>query len=167
MLDEVFDLFVTLDASDEQLDFPVLYASGRNGYASEDPQRREGTLEPLFQKIVDHVPPPALDQDAPFSFLVTLLDRDNFLGRILTGRVQSGTVKVNQPIHALDMDGNVIETGRASKIMSFQGLDRVPVDEAKAGDIISLAGLTVATVANTIADPQVCLLYTSPSPRDS
>jgi GTP-binding protein len=155
VLDEVFDLFVTLEANDEQLDFPVLYASGRNGYASEDPQRREGTLEPMFQKIVDHVPPPALDTDAPFSFLVTLLDRDNFLGRVLTGRVQSGTVKVNQPIHALDMDGKVIETGRASKIMAFRGLDRVPVDEARAGDIISLAGLAVATVSNTIADTSV------------
>ncbi|MBV1691575.1 translational GTPase TypA [Novosphingobium sp. G106] len=155
VLDEVFDLFVTLEANDEQLDFPVLYASGRNGYASEDPQRREGTLEPMFQKIVDHVPPPALDADAPFSFLVTLLDRDNFLGRVLTGRVQSGTVKVNQPIHALDMDGKVIETGRASKIMSFRGLERVPVDEAKAGDIISLAGLAVATVSNTICDTAV------------
>jgi GTP-binding protein len=116
---------------------------------------REGTLTPLFQKIVDHVPPPALEVDAPFSFLVTLLDRDNFLGRILTGRVQSGTVKVNQPIHALDMDGKVIETGRASKIMTFQGLDRVPTDEASAGDIISIAGLTVATVSNTIADTSV------------
>ncbi|APL94795.1 GTP-binding protein [Sphingobium sp. TA15] len=155
VLDEVFDLFVTLDATDEQLDFPVLYASGRNGYANEDPSLRSGTLEPLFQKIVDHVPPPALDVDAPFSFLVTLLDRDNFLGRILTGRVNSGTLKVNQPIHAIDADGNVLETGRASKILSFRGLDRVPVEEAKAGDIISLAGLTVATVANTIADPSV------------
>jgi GTP-binding protein len=155
VLDEVFDLFVSLDATDEQLDFPVLYASGRNGYASTDPDRREGTLVPLFQKIVDHVPPPALDVDAPFTFLVTLLDRDNFLGRVLTGRVTSGTVKVNQAIHALDMDGKVIETGRASKIMSFQGLDRVPVDEARAGDIISLAGLSVATVSNTIADTSV------------
>ncbi|MEH3046586.1 translational GTPase TypA [Sphingomonas adhaesiva] len=155
VLDEVFDLFVALEASDEQLDFPVLYASGRNGYASEDMDRREGTLTPLFQKIVDHVPPPALDQDAPFSFLVTLLDRDNFLGRILTGRVQSGVVKLNQPIHALDNQGNVIETGRASKLMSFRGLERVPVEEARAGDIISLAGLTVATVANTIADTSV------------
>ncbi|MCC2978979.1 MULTISPECIES: translational GTPase TypA [unclassified Sphingomonas] len=155
VLDEVFDLFVSLDATDEQLDFPVLYASGRNGYASEDPDRREGTLTPLFQKIVDHVPPPALDVDAPFTFLVTLLDRDNFLGRVLTGRVNSGTVKVNQPIHALDMDGKVIETGRASKIMTFQGLERVPTDEARAGDIISLAGLTVATVSNTIADTSV------------
>jgi len=87
VLDEVFDLFVTLEANDEQLDFPVLYASGRNGYASDDADAREGTLQPLFEKIVEHVPPPALDQDAPFSFLVTLLDRDNFLGRILTGRV--------------------------------------------------------------------------------
>lgn len=155
VLDEVFDLFVSLDANDEQLDFPVLYASGRNGYASEDPDRREGTLTPLFQKIVDHVPPPALDVDAPFTFLVTLLDRDNFLGRVLTGRVTSGKVKVNQAIHALDMDGNVIETGRASKIMTFRGLERVPTEEAQAGDIISLAGLTVATVSNTIADVSV------------
>ena len=155
VLDEVFDLFVSLDATDEQLDFPVLYASGRNGYANENPDLREGTLTPLFQKIVDHVPPPALEVDAPFSFLVTLLDRDNFLGRILTGRVQSGTVKVNQPIHALDMDGKVIETGRASKIMTSQGLDRVPTEEASAGDIISIAGLTVATVSNTIADTSV------------
>ena len=155
VLDEVFDLFVSLEANDEQLDFPVLYASGRNGYASDDMNRREGTLTPLFQKIVDHVPPPALEVDAPFTFLVTLLDRDNFLGRVLTGRVTSGVVKTNQAIHALDADGKVIETGRASKIMSFQGLDRVPVDEAKAGDIISLAGLSVATVANTIADTSV------------
>jgi len=155
VLDEVFDLFVSLEATDEQLDFPVLYASGRNGYANEDPTLREGTLKPLFNKIVEHVPAPKLDVDAPFSFLVTLLDRDNFLGRILTGRVQSGSIKVNQPIHALDVDGNVVEVGRASKLMSFRGLERIPVEEAKAGDIISLAGLTVATVANTIADPSV------------
>jgi GTP-binding protein len=155
VLDEVFDLFVSLEASDEQLDFPVLYASGRNGYASDDPDAREGTLAPLFQKIVEHVPAPKVDEDAPFSFLVTLLDRDNFLGRILTGRVNSGTVKLNQPIHAMDADGNVIETGRASKLMTFRGLERVPVEEAKAGDIISIAGLAIATVANTIADTSV------------
>ena len=155
VLDEVFDLFVSLEASDEQLDFPVLYASGRNGYASEDMHARSGTLVPMFEKIVEHVPPPALDIDAPFTFLVTLLDRDNFLGRVLTGRVTSGTVKVNQAIHALDMDGKVIETGRASKIMAYRGLDRVPVEEARAGDIISLAGLSVATVANTICDTSV------------
>ena len=155
VLDEVFDLFVTLEANDDQLDFPVLFASGRNGYASDDPEVREGTLRPLFEKIVGHVPPPQVDPDAEFKFLVTLLDRDNFLGRILTGRVEQGTVKMNQAIHALDSSGAIIETGRASKIMSFRGLERVPVEEAKAGDIISLAGLTVATVANTIADISV------------
>src|SRR6187402_2042747 len=156
VLDEVFDLFVSLDATDEQLDFPVLYASGRNGYASTDMDAREGTLIPMFETIVSHVPPPAVEvAGVPFTFLVTLLDRDNFLGRILTGRVNSGTVKTNQAIHALDNDGKIVETGRASKIMSFHGLDRVPVDEAKAGDIISLAGLAVATVSNTIADVTV------------
>jgi len=155
VLDEVFDLFVSLEATDEQLDFPVLYASGRNGYASTDENAREGTLTPMFETIVSHVPAPTVDVDAPFTFLVTLLDRDNFLGRILTGRVNSGTVKLNQPIHALDAEGKVVETGRASKIMTFRGLERVPADEAKAGDIISLAGLTVATVSNTIADTSV------------
>ena len=155
VLDEVFDLFVSLDATDEQCDFPVLYASGRNGYANEDPNLREGTLEPMFQKIVDHVPAPDLDEDGPFSFLATLLDRDNFMGRVLTGRVQSGRIKVNDPIRALDSQGNVIEVGRASKLLSFRGLERVPVDEAKAGDIIALAGLEKATVANTIAAPEV------------
>ncbi|MEY3986085.1 MAG: hypothetical protein RLZ59_1530 [Pseudomonadota bacterium] len=155
VLDEVFDLFVSLDATDEQLDFPVLYASGRNGYANTDPSLRDGTLEPMFETIVRHVPEPKADEDGPFKFLVTLLDRDNFLGRILTGRIDSGTLKVNMPIHALDPDGNVIEQGRASKILAFRGLERVPVEEAKAGDIVSIAGLTVATVANTIADTSV------------
>ncbi|WP_226638353.1 translational GTPase TypA [Novosphingobium profundi] len=155
VLNEVFDLFVSLDANDEQLDFPVLYASGRNGYASDDIEAREGTLEPLFKLIRDHVPAPDLDVDAPFSFLATLLDRDNFMGRVLTGRVQSGVVKMNDPIRAMDRQGNVIETGRASKLMTFRGLDRVPVEEARAGDIIALAGLEKATVAHTIADPSV------------
>ena len=155
VLDEVFDLFVNLDANDDQLEFPVLYASGRNGYASDDENAREGDLTPLFQKIVDHVPAPGLDDSGPFTFLATLLDRDNFMGRILTGRIQSGTLKVNQPIHALDSDGKVIETGRATKLLAFRGLERVPVDEAKAGDIVAIAGLTQATVANTIADPSV------------
>ena len=155
VLDEVFDLFVSLDATDEQCDFPVLYASGRNGYCNEDPNLREGTLTPMFETIVRHVPAPEADFDGPFKFLVTLLDRDNFLGRVLTGKVQSGTVKVNQPIHALDGDGKIIETGRASKLLAFRGLERVPVEEARAGDIISIAGLTDATVSNTICDPSV------------
>ncbi|WP_128893128.1 translational GTPase TypA [Erythrobacter sp. HKB08] len=155
VLDEVFDLFVSLDADDDQLDFPVLYASGRDGYAGEEDSVREGDLNPLFQRIVDHVPPPGLDTTGKFTFLATLLDRDNFMGRVLTGRVQSGTIKINDPIHALDRDGKVIETGRATKLMSFRGLERVPVESAQAGDIIALAGLEKATVANTLADPSV------------
>ena len=155
VLDEVFDLFASLDANDDQLEFPSLWASGRDGYASEDENAREGNLEPLFELITKHVPAPGLDTDGPFSFLATLLDRDNFMGRVLTGRVQSGTVNINDPIHALDMDGKVIETGRATKLMSFDGLERVPVERAQAGDIIALAGLEKATVANTIADPSV------------
>ncbi|MEL7774246.1 translational GTPase TypA [Citromicrobium bathyomarinum] len=155
VLDEVFDLFANLDATDEQLEFPSLWASGRDGYASEDENAREGDLQPLFKLIVDHVPPPGLDTDGPFAFLATLLDRDNFMGRVLTGRVQQGKIKVNDPIHALDRDGKVIEVGRATKLMSFDGLDRVPVESAQAGDIIAMAGLEKATVANTIADPAV------------
>ncbi len=155
VLDEVFELFLTLEANDEQLDFPILYASGRGGFASDSPEAREGTLEPLFKTIVSHVPTPGLPEDGPFTFLATLLDRDNFIGRILTGRVQSGTIKVNQPIHAIDMDGKVIETGRASKLLAFRGLERVPVEEARAGDIVAIAGLAQATVANTIADTSV------------
>ena len=155
VLDEVFDLFVALGASDEQLDFPVLFASGRNGYASEDVDAREGTLEPLFKTILSHVKAPVADADAPFSMLVSLLDRDNFVGRILTGRIQSGVVRTNMPIRAIDADGNLVEDGRATRILAFRGLERVAVDEARAGDIISIAGLTTATVANTIADPAV------------
>jgi len=155
VLDEVFELFLTLEANDEQLDFPVLYASGRNGYAGLTDDVRSGDLKPLFETIVSHVPAPSADPDGPFKFLVTLLDRDNFLGRILTGLVFSGSIKTNAPIHALSPDGKVVETGRASKIMAFRGLERVPVDSAGAGDIISIAGLTTATVADTIADPSV------------
>ena len=155
VLDEVFDLFASLDATDEQLDFPSLWASGRDGYASDDENAREGTLDPLFELITSHVPSPGLDTSGPFSFLATLLDRDNFMGRVLTGRVQSGTLKVNDPIHAIDVDGSVVEAGRATKLMSFDGLERVPVETAQAGDIIALAGLEKATVANTICDPSV------------
>jgi GTP-binding protein len=157
VLDEVFDLFVALDADDDQLDFPVLYASGRQGYASEDQDAREGTLDPLFKTIVTHVPEPGLDPDADFAMIATLLDRDNFLGRILTGRIESGRLEVGMPIRALDVFGNVVESGRATKVFAFQGLERVPVLHAQAGDIVAIAGLTHATVSNTIADPVVTI----------
>jgi GTP-binding protein len=155
VLDEVFDLFVSLDASEEQLDFPVLFASGRSGYASESSHARCGDLTPLFERIVAHVPPPAADPDGPFRMLVSLLDRDNFVGRVLTGRVASGRLRVNAPIRALAPDGALVEEGRASKLFGFRGLERVPLEEAQAGDIVAIAGLTQATMASTIAEPGV------------
>ncbi len=154
VLDEVFELFLNLDASDDQLDFQTLYASGRAGYAGREDSVREGDLTPLFDTIVSHVPAPRVDA-GPFRMLATLLDRDPFLGRILTGRVESGTVRVNDPIRSLDVAGNLVEDGRATKLFAFRGLERVPVDEAEAGDIIAIAGLLKATVSNTIADPAV------------
>jgi GTP-binding protein len=153
VLDECFELFLTLEANDEQLDFPVLYASGRAGYAGLTDDVRSGDLTPMFETIVSHVPAPKLDVDGPFKMLATLLDRDPFLGRILTGRIESGRLDVNMPIRALDVDGNAVEEGRATKVFAFRGLERVPVESAQAGDIVAIAGLTKATVSNTIADP--------------
>ena len=155
VLDEVFELFLNLEANDEQLDFPTLYASGRAGYAGRDDSVREGDLTPLFEAIVSHVPSPNLNPDGEFKMLATLLDRDPFLGRILTGRIESGRLDVNMPIKAIDVDGNRVEEGRATKVFAFRGLERVPVDSAQAGDIVAIAGLVTATVSNTIADPAV------------
>src|SRR5687768_12883429 len=155
VLDEVFELFLNLEANDEQLDFPTLYASGRAGYAGTSDDVRDGDLTPMFETIVRHVPAPGLDPDGEFKMLATLLDRDAFLGRILTGRIESGRLTMNMPIKALDVDGNLVEEGRATKIFAFRGLDRVPVEEAEAGEIVAIAGLIKATVSNTFAEPQV------------
>src|SRR5918998_4674539 len=155
VLDEVFELFLSLDANDEQLDFPTLYASGRAGYSGASDDVRSGDLTPMFETIVSHVPPPRLDAEGPFKMLATLLDRDPFLGRILTGRIESGTLEINMPIRAIDVDGNAVEEGRATKGFAFRGLERVSVESAEAGDIIAIAGLTKATVSNTIAEPAV------------
>ncbi len=155
VLDEVFELFLSLDASDEQLDFPTLYASGRAGYAGLSDDVRLGDLTPMFETIVGHVPPPDADPDGPFRMLATLLDRDNFVGRVLTGRIASGKLVLNMPIKALDDEGNVVEEGRATRIMAFRGLERVAVEEAGAGDIVAIAGLTRATVSNSIVEPSV------------
>jgi GTP-binding protein len=155
VLDEVFELFLNLEANDDQLDFPTLYASGRAGYAGTSDDVRSGDLTPLFETIVAHVPPPGLDPTQEFKMLATLLDRDAFLGRILTGRIESGRLTMNMPIKALDVEGNVVEEGRATKIFAFRGLERVPVEEADAGEIVAIAGLVKATVSNTFAEPAV------------
>ena len=154
--EEVFDLFAALDANDEQLDFPLLYASGRDGWAGAAPDANGDGLQPMFELITKHVPSPDVgSEDAPFTLLATTLEADPYLGRILTGRIQSGVVEANMPIKALSRDGKVIEQGRVSKILVFRDLKRQPVDRAEAGDIVALAGLTKATVADTLCDPEV------------
>jgi GTP-binding protein len=154
--DEVFDLFASLDASNEQLDFPTLFASGRNGWATTDLENgaRE-TLTPLFELIRDHVPAPKVEEDLPFTMLATTLEANPYLGRILTGRIQTGSVKVNMSVKSMSRDGKLVENARISKVLAFRGLERVPVDEAHAGDIVALAGLTNTTVADTICAPEV------------
>ena len=166
VLDEVFELFLNLEATDEQLDFPTLYASGRAGYAGREDSVRDGDLTPLFETIVSHVPAPGLNPDAEFKMLATLLDRDAFLGRILTGRIESGRLTTNMPIKAIDLEGNVVEEGRATKVFAFRGLERVPVESAEAGEIVAIAGLIKATVSNTFADPSVTEPVTSARPID-
>ncbi len=157
--EEVFDLFAALDASDEQLDFPTLYASGRDGWAITDLDDERQNLSPLFNLIMQHVPVPRPvsedTADKPFAMLASLLERDQFLGRVLTGRIEQGTVRTGMNVRALNRHGKVVEQGRINKLFSFRGLDRVPVEEAHAGDIVAIAGLAEATVSDTLADLQV------------
>jgi GTP-binding protein len=149
---EIFDLFSALDATEEQLDFPTLFASGRNGWAKINMDDEAVDLAPLFDLIERHVPAPKVDPDSPFTMLATILEANPYLGRLLTGRIQTGTVRVNMPVKGMSRDGTLIEQGRITKILSFRGLERVPVEEASAGDIIAVAGLSKATVADTLAD---------------
>jgi len=155
VLNEIFDLFVSLDANDEQLDFPVLYASGRDGWCNTDLNGERKNLHPLLDLVMEYVPAPKVDVDAPFTMLATLLSADPFLGRVLTGKVYSGRPKVNQAVKAIDLDGNVVETFRLTKLFAYQGIERVPVTEAVAGDIIVVAGMVKTSVADTICDPAV------------
>jgi len=153
-LDEVFDLFASLDADDEQLDFPSLYASGRSGWCDAVLDGPRQDLSALFDKVMEHVPAPkqVAKRDEPFSMLATTLGSDPFIGRMLTGRVESGTLKVGTTVNALSRTGERIEQFRVSKIMAFRGLSQQPIEFAEAGDIVSLAGMTKATVADTLAD---------------
>ena len=156
VLDETFDLFAALDATEEQLEFPVLYASSKEGWAVQELDDARSDMAPLFDLIVDHVPAPKVDSsDEPFRMLATTLEANPFLGRILTGRIQSGRLTPNMAIKALGMDGSQLETGRATKILAFRGLERQPIESAEAGDIVAIAGLTQATVADTLCAPDV------------
>ncbi|CAK6513754.1 translational GTPase TypA [Rickettsia helvetica] len=162
VIDEVFELFVALEANNDQLDFPIVYASGRAGKASLTFDDKINPLDnladdlaPLFDLIVQHVPKPVADDKAPFSMLVTTREYNSFFGRVLTGRVQSGTVKINQNVKVLNRENKVLETGRITKILAFRGLERIAIDEATAGDIIAVAGVENANVADTICSPEV------------
>ncbi len=151
--DEVFDLFANLGASDEQLDFPMLFASGRQGWADDSMDGPRQNLDAMFDLIIRHVPAPAVDATAPFAMNAAILEYDNFLGRILTGRIEQGVARVNMPVKVLRADGTQVETGRLTKLLTFRGLERIPVDEAQAGDIIAIAGLSDSTIPDTICDP--------------
>ncbi|MGR3434314.1 MAG: GTP-binding protein, partial [Shimia sp.] len=156
-LDECFDLFASLDATDEQLDFPTLYASGRNGWADAELDGPRKDLSALFDLVVAHVPAPRQQsrKDEPFQMLATTLGSDPFIGRVLTGRVESGTLRTGDTLKALARDGSRIEQFRVTKILAFRGLAQQPIDEAIAGDIVTLAGMTKATVADSLVDPSV------------
>jgi len=154
VINEVFDLFADLGATDEQLDFPILYGSAKEGWMSTQYENPTSDMDELFDLVVKHVEPPVVEE-GPFRFLATTISADNFLGRILTGRVTSGSVKPNQSFKAIDREGNLVEQGRFSKVLAFRGLERTPIDVAEAGDIVSLAGMTKATVADTLCDASV------------
>ena len=155
VLNEVFDLFAALDATDEQLDFPILYGSAKQGWmaTSLDGSHDDG-MKPLFDLVLRHVRPPVVES-GPFRLLGTILEANPYLGRIVTGRITSGSVKPNQQVKVLDHDGRLIESGRITKVLAFRGLERTAVEEASAGDIVAIAGLPNATVAMTICDPLV------------
>ncbi|MBR2657625.1 MAG: translational GTPase TypA [Loktanella sp.] len=156
-VDDVFDLFAALEASDEQLDFPVMYASGRAGWCDEQLDGPRKDLSALFDKVLEHVPMPAQisRREEPFQMLATTLSADPFIGRILTGRVEAGTLRAGETVKALSRDGDKIEQFRVSKILAFRGLGQQPIDVAEAGDIVTLAGMTKATVADTICDMSI------------
>ncbi len=155
VINEVFDLFAALDASEEQLDFPILYGSAKQGWMATTLEgSHDDGMQPLFDLILSHVKPPVVEE-GEFRLLGTILEANPYLGRIITGRVSSGTVKPNQSVKVLDHTGKLIETGRITKVLAFRGIERTAVDEAEAGDIVALAGLPNATVAHTICDPAV------------
>lgn len=154
VLNEIFDLFVSLNANDEQLDFPILYASGRNGWAVRDLADEHKDLTPLFETILSYVSEPVCEPDKPFRMLATTLESDKFVGRILTGKIQSGSVKVNDAVKVINEHGEV-ERAKITKIMAYKGLDRVALDSAHAGDIVAVAGIIKGTVADTICAPEV------------
>ena len=155
VLDETFDLFVSLDANEEQLDFPVIYASGRSGWASKNIEGPKENLNPLIDLVLDHVIPAKFDKTKPFAMLSTLLYADSFLGRCLVGRISQGSAKANQQIKAINLKGEKIDEGKLTKIFRYEGTKKVPIEIGEAGDIVVVAGLEKANVADTICDLEI------------
>jgi GTP-binding protein len=153
VLNEVYDLFIDLDATEDQIEFPVLYTNAREGYASLDAATKGEDLRPLFDAIVDHVPPPRGNPDAPLQMLVANLDASDYLGRIAIGRIFNGTVRLNDPVVVVKLGGAVQQT-RVTKLYAFDGLKRIEIDRAAAGDVVCLAGIEDITIGETIADPE-------------
>jgi GTP-binding protein len=152
---EVFDLFAALDATEEQLDFPILYGSAKQGWMASDPAGpKDRRMAPLFELVISHVAPPQVEE-GPFRMLGTILEANPYLGRIVTGRIFSGSVKPNQAVKVLDRNGELVEEGRVTKVLAFRGLERAPIDEGFAGDIIAIAGLPDAFVSHTLCAPEV------------
>ncbi|OCP11049.1 MULTISPECIES: translational GTPase TypA [unclassified Ensifer] len=161
VINEVFDLFANLDATDEQLDFPILYGSGRDGWMNVAPEGpKDQGMAPLLDLVLKHVPEPTV-AEGPFRMIGTILEANPFLGRIITGRIHSGSLKPNQAVKVLGQDGKLLENGRVSKILAFRGIERQPIEEAHAGDIVAIAGLTKGTVADTFCDPSVAEALTA------
>ncbi|ACB94107.1 translational GTPase TypA [Beijerinckia indica] len=154
VVNEVFDLFAALDATDEQLDFPILYGSAKQGWMAESPEGPKDGMGPLFDLVLKHVPAPTIGEGG-FRMLGTLLESNPYLGRLITGRIFSGSVKPNQAVKVLDRNGNVVEQGRVSKILAFRGIERAPIEEAEAGDIVAIAGLEKFNVADTLCAPEI------------
>ena len=154
VVNEVFDLFAALDATDEQLDFPILYGSAKEGWMARSLEGPKQSMAPLFDLVISHVAPPAVEA-GPFRMLGTIIEANPYLGRVVTGRIRSGSVKPNQNLKVLDRDGNLIEQDRVTKVLAFRGLERQPIDQGTAGDIVAIAGLPEATVSHTLCDPQV------------
>ncbi len=154
VVNEIFDLFAALDASEEQLDFPILYGSAKQGWMAESPDGPKESMAPLFDLVLRHVPAPKIEEGG-FRMLGTLLEANPYLGRIVTGRVFAGSIKPNQSVKVLDRKGNVVEQGRVSKILAFRGIERAPIEEAEAGDIVAIAGLEKFNVADTLCAPEV------------
>ena len=155
VVDEVFDLFVALEASEEQLDFPILYSSGRDGWCVNDLNASRDNLDPLLDLILKYVPQPNVDVNKPFAMLASLLDFDPYLGRCLIGKVIQGSVKVNENVKALNLKSIKVENGRLTKLLRFQGTKKIPIDEVFAGDIICIAGLNKASVSDTICNNDI------------